>query len=95
MWHGPDGYVNSIGFQGYFPWLDQSDPNPANHLFGVFAQDAEPAFHFSLQLGVGFGVPLSVIAAVAATAVLCRMRQRRLGSAKNANAGSVELQDAA
>ena len=98
MWHAGQGVTHSIGLQGYYPWLDQSDADPANHLFGVFAQDAEPAFHFSLQLGIGFGVPLSVGTLVASVWVLCRMRQQRLRGAKAqevSNPSAVQMHAAA
>ena len=79
MWHGPDGYVNSIGLQGYFPWLDQTAADPAEHLFGVLAQDAEPAFHDALKLGEAIGIPLTLVAlALSARSILKARRARRM-----------------
>lgn len=76
MWHGPDGFTNSLGFQGFFPWLDQTDADPARHVFGVFAQDVEPAYAHNMMLGQAIGIPLAIVVLVLSCGWLCRERRR-------------------
>ena len=92
MWHGPDGYVNSVGLQGYFPWLDQTAADPAEHLFGVLAQDAEPAFHDALKLGEAIGIPLTLVAlALSARSILKARRARRMQATGRSGASAAAV----
>ena len=78
MWYGPDGFVNSLGYEGFFPWLDQTHADPAHHLFGVFAQDVAPAYAHSMMLGQAIGIPLTLVVLALSCRVLCR--ERRAGA---------------
>lgn len=75
-----------------YPWLDQTSADPSRHLFGVFAQDAEPAFMYSLMLGEAIGIPVSLLALAVSSWLLRRERRRRRGDgAKEAARNATEV----
>lgn len=58
MWHDGGGITHSLGFRGFFPWLDQQSPDPSKHLFGVLAVDLNKIWDVDIfVLAVRRGAP--------------------------------------
>ena len=58
MWHDGGGITHSLGFRGFFPWLDQRSADPSKHLFGVLAVDLNQIWDVDIfVLAVRRGAP--------------------------------------
>ena len=63
MWtNEPQSVSHSMGYYGFFPWVDQSDPDPANHFFGIIAVNYRVYFPWAMGLLLATLVPVFVIA---------------------------------
>lgn len=80
MWSNGGGLTHSLGFLGFFPWLDQRSSDSSRHLFGVFVVDLNLIWSSDIfALACAIGIPLCILTATAACAVICRTRRQRLG----------------
>lgn len=53
--------AHSLGFYGFFPWIDRSDEDPANHFYGIIAVNYRVYFPWSMDLLLMSLTPFLVI----------------------------------
>lgn len=62
--------THSLGYQGFYPWLDRSAVDPAEHFFGVLALDNERHWQYGWAIGLGVGLPFALIGCAVSVYVL-------------------------
>lgn len=82
MWYAGRRVSHSVGYYGFFPWIDQSDPDPSNHFFGVIAVNYRSQTLWAMRVVVTYVVPMLFIA-VGGSAFVCYSHRRRKGESTN------------
>jgi len=75
MWYGGNNVTHSVGYFGFFPWLDQSSTDESKQFFGVLAQQGqEYVAYLSIFITIFIYGPL-LIASIVFTRLCCKLRR--------------------
>ena len=61
MWYAGRKVSHSVGYYGFFPWIDQSDPDPEKHFFGVIAVDYRAQVFWAMRIVMSYLAPIILI----------------------------------
>uniref|UniRef100_A0A7S3LH38 Uncharacterized protein n=1 Tax=Aplanochytrium stocchinoi TaxID=215587 RepID=A0A7S3LH38_9STRA len=78
MWHAGENVTHSLGYFGFFPWLDQSASNSTDHFYGVLAIQAEEQLALIMSIaGPVILLPITALAALFTFLCLSHRNERK------------------
>lgn len=82
MWYAGRKISHSVGYYGFFPWIDQSDPDPNNHFFGIIAVNNRDHVFWAMSIVVACVSPVLLIG-LGMSGYCCYAHTKRRREAEN------------